>query len=520
MVESEMQFIGPLDLMAAIVHSSEDAIVSKSLDGVITSWNPAAEALFGYTAQEVIGHAMSEMMFPDDYAAEERVMDQLKKGERVAHYDARRIAKDGRLVDLSLTASAIRDGGGNLVGVSKVIRDITDRKKEEMALMEKEESYWLALETGRIGTWSYEPISSAIIVSSEVRRLYRLPGNLRLDLKIMEDRIHPEDVELVREARARAFDPANNGHYEVEHRIITYVGNEVKWTRVRGKAFFDAEGKPAKLFGTFLDVTDERMAKEELELKVAEKTVDLQRANEQLRRSNFDLEQFAYMASHDLQVPLRKIILYADRLRERGGIEEGSATYLDKISLFASRMAALIRGVLDYSRMGRQEELVGEVNLQELFADVLMDYEDVIAAKQALVQHEGLGVVPGISMQLRQLFSNLIGNSLKFSVEKPEIWIRARPLPKEEYPQYAALDASREYVELLFTDNGVGFDERFAEKLFVIFQRLHNEKEFKGTGIGLALCKKIVENHGGHIRGEGKVGKGAVFTVVLPASAA
>src|ERR1700753_3381061 len=142
------------DLMTAIVQSSEDAIVSKSLDNVITSWNPAAEVLFGYTAQDAIGHSMLEMILPEEYAAEEAVMNRLRNGERVAHYDARRLTKDGRGLDLSLSASAIRDGDGKLVGVSKVVRDITEKKKEELALREREEKYRLALETGRIGTWS------------------------------------------------------------------------------------------------------------------------------------------------------------------------------------------------------------------------------------------------------------------------------------------------------------------------------------------------------------------------------
>lgn len=516
MLQSDNEAAGLPDLMTAIVQSSEDAIISKSLDNVITSWNPAAEALFGYMAHEVVGRVMSEMIPPDQYAAEKKVMDRLRNGERVAHYDTRRITKDGRLLDLSLTSSAIRDNDGNLVGVSKLVRDITDRKREEQAAREKEEKYRLALETGRIGTWSYEPASSEIIVSAEVRRLYRLPDDLRLDLKIMEDRMHPEDAHLVREARARAFDPANNGHYAVEHRIITYEGNEVKWIRVRGKAFFDAEGRPEKLFGTFLDVTDERMAKEELERKVAEKTLDLQQANEQLRQSNYDLQQFAYVASHDLQEPLRRIALFADLIRQRGGVKEDAAPYLDKINNLIGRMAMLIRGVLDYSRLGNQGELVGDVDLRELLEDVLVDYEDLIGGKGARVQHEGLCVVPGISIQLRQLFDNMIGNSLKFCGEKPEIWIRARPLPREEHDRHGVLDGSREYVELVFADNGVGFDEQFADRLFVMFQRLHQEEQYKGTGIGLALCKKIVENHGGYIRGEGKLGKGAVFTVLLP----
>jgi PAS domain S-box-containing protein len=503
------------DLMTAIVQSSEDAIISKLPDNVITSWNPAAEALFGYTAGEAIGRTMSEMIIPDQQAAEEMVMDRLRNGEKVAHYDARRIAKDGRVLDLSLTASAIRDSEGNLVGVSKVVRDITDKKKEEKAAREKEEKYRLALETARIGTWSYDPASSEIIVSSEVRRLYRFPEDLQLDLSMMDARIYPDDTALVGESRGRAFDPANDGRYEVEHRIITYEGKEIKWIRVKGRAFFDAEGKPEKLFGTFLDVTEERMAKEQLEKKVAEKTLDLQKMNEQLSRSNEDLEQFAYVASHDLQGPLRRIHSFVDIIRLRGD-KATLDLYLDKIIQSTNRMSTLIRDVLEYSRLGHSANLVKPVDLNVLLEEVKADYEDQIHKKECTLKSNQLPVVMGIPIQLRQLFANLISNSLKFCEKSPEVTITGRLLSAEASGKYPSLKREIDYVELVFTDNGIGFKEEYADRMFVLFQRLHSRSKYEGTGVGLALVKKIVGNHGGFIRAESKKGKGAVITVLLP----
>src|ERR1700722_1058588 len=288
-------------LLAAIVQSSDDAIISKSLDNVITSWNPAAENLFGFKATEVLNKSLMELVPAEQYALEEEITKQIAMKGRGVNYETKRLTKDGRLLDISVTSSPIRDKDGDLVGGTKVGRDITSRKSDERESREREENYRLALETASIGTWSFDPVSLEVIVSAEVRRVYRLPEHLHLDLKTMEDRMHPEDAHLVREARAEAFRPSNNGDYRVEHRILTYAGNEVKWIRERGKVFFDAEGKPEKLFGSFLDITDERMAREELERLVAAKTRDLQVSNDQLRKSNADLEQFASVASHDLQ---------------------------------------------------------------------------------------------------------------------------------------------------------------------------------------------------------------------------
>jgi light-regulated signal transduction histidine kinase (bacteriophytochrome) len=331
----------------------------------------------------------------------------------------------------------------------------------------------------------------------------------------MEALVHPDDVPQVRKSRASAFDPSNNGKYEVEHRIITYEGNEVKWIRVKGMVFFDAEGRPEKLFGTFLNVTDERMAKEELERRVAEKTLDLQEANEQLSRSNEDLEQFAYAASHDLQEPLRKIHSFVDIIRFKGE-KETLDTYLDKIIQSSGRMSSLIRDILAYSRLGHTMDLMKRVDLNVLLEEVKADYEGLIRGKGGIIKNNELPVIMGIAVQLRQLFANLISNSLKFCETSPEITITGRLLPADELIRYPGLDEVIEYVELVFADNGIGFDQKYVDRMFTIFQRLHSRSKYEGTGVGLALVKKIVGNHRGFIKAESKMGEGAIFTVVLP----
>lgn len=502
-------------LLAAIVQSSDVAIISKSLDNIITSWNPAAEKLFGYKATEVLGRSLMELVPAEHYALEEEMTRQIAMEGQGVNYETKRLTKDGRLLEISVTSSLIRDEHGDLIGVTKVVRDITSRKSDERESREREENYRLALETASIGTWSFDPVSLEVIVSAEVRRVYRLPEHLQLDLRTMEDRIHPEDAYLVREARAEAFRPSYNGDYRVEHRIITYEGKEVKWIRVRGKVFFDAEGNPEKLFGTFLDVTDERMVRDELERMVAAKTLDLQESNNQLRKSNADLEQFASVASHDLQEPLRKIHSFVDIIKT-GGDKETVDTYLNKIVQSAGQMSTLIRGVLAYSRLGQTRDLIKQVDLNIVLEEVKADYESVIRSKMAIIKNTELPVISGIPVQLRQLFANLIGNSLKFCDKPPEISITSRLLPPEELSLIAELDKDVHYVELVFSDNGVGFEQEYADRLFKIFERLHTRKKYEGTGIGLALVKKIVENHRGVVKAESSLGNGAIFNILLP----
>lgn len=491
---------------AAIVQSSDDAIISKTPGGIITSWNTAAERIFGYTADEMIGQSLLKLIPPERWNEELHIQAELKKGNRIDHYETKRVTKDGSVLDVSLTISPIRDKEGNITGASKIARDITLQKRDEHALKESEERYRLAIQTANIGTWVLDPISRDIICSGECRRVYNLPDDLPLDYTIMLDLVHPDDLALVRERLAMAFDPVYNGDYDVEHRIIPYGTNAVRWTRIRGKMYFDDQGQPEKLIGTLLDITDEKQDKEQLERTVIERTLDLQKINEQLRRSNQDLEQFAYIASHDLQEPLRKIQSFIDIIRDEED-KEARRVYFDKIAGSAKRMSALIRDVLDYSRLGKNETLFTDVDLNQVLREVKMDYERLMTDKGAIIGSTDLPVVKGIHIQLRQLFANLISNSLKFARTHPEISITA---------QAPCLEEGQAYVKLTFSDNGIGFEQQYAEKIFMIFQRLHSRTEYSGTGIGLALCKKIVENHLGHIRGVSEPGKGAVFTVLLP----
>lgn len=229
---------------------------------------------------------------------------------------------------------------------------------------------------------------------------------------------------------------------------------------------------------------------------------DLKETNEQLQKSNRELEQFAYVTSHDLQEPLRKIRTFAD-LAERS-IEDKKALIksLGKISASAERMSTLIHDILNYSRLSHVDVKQDVVDLNDVLDQVMQDLELTIEEKEAVIESNRLPRVLGSSRHLMQVFFNIISNALKFCTATPCIKINCRPVQNS--------------YEITFSDNGIGFDQVYAEQIFGVFQRLHHRSEFDGTGIGLALCKRIVENHGGSIKATSIPNKGTTITVTLP----
>ena len=271
------------------------------------------------------------------------------------------------------------------------------------------------------------------------------------------------------------------------------------------------------------EVTDQVRARlrleeneQRLEKQVQERTWELDQTNQALLRTNQALEQFAYIASHDLQEPLRKIQIFAELLSDNLGDEKMASFYLDKINTSARRMVELIKDVLDYSRLDKKDEQLVTTDLNEVLEAVLMDFELLIEQKQAIVRIDKLPTIEGVPRQLSQLFSNLLSNALKFSDQTPHIAITTRALSAEEVAAQPGLQPLFPYVELAVTDNGIGFEPQYAQQIFTIFRRLNHSQAYSGTGIGLALCKKIVDNHQGTIWAESEVGRGTAFHICLP----
>ena len=242
--------------------------------------------------------------------------------------------------------------------------------------------------------------------------------------------------------------------------------------------------------------------------------------NIELGKQNAELASFSYIASHDLQEPLRKILTFSNRLqvKAKDSLSEEAKTYLGKIDVASVRMTSLIKDLLNYTRITNKEELFELTDLNETLTDILLDFELLIEEKKAIIKSEPLPTIEAIPMQMNQLFCNLIGNALKFSKAgvSPVINIFSRMLSIEEIKEYADLNQKSSYCEIIFKDEGIGFDQQYAEKIFIIFQRLSQPGLFTGTGIGLAICKKITDQHHGKIFAISKENVVAAFHVILP----
>ena len=503
----------------AIVDSSDDAIISKTLDGIITSWNNSAERLFGYKAEEMIGEHITKIIPTDRLEEEPRILERLKRGERIDHFETKRITKDGRLLDISLSISPVKNSKGIITGASKIARDITAQKRAEQLLRESEqrirdseERLRLAVEAVELGLWDLDLSTGLTTTSPEHRKIMGYPQTEQWSKDRYLQSIHPADRPRIKQAFEAGL---KTGSIAYEARIIRPDGTE-RWIRVNGTTLYDKHHIPIRMLGTVLDTTDQKKAKEELEKMVLARTSELLTSNSALEKSNHELEQFAYIASHDLQEPLRKIQTFADMVKEHLHNSELTERYFEKINLSAKRMSKLINDVLNYSRLTKTGEQFLQTDLNKVMKDVLSDFELLIEQKQAVITFTDLPVIKGIPLQLHQLFSNLISNSLKFTETKPHIAISAKILSPQEVHEHERLNKTGTYVQLIFKDNGIGFEQQFAEQIFIIFQRLNNQRAYSGTGIGLALCKKIVDHHDGIIKAHSEPGKGTTFIVILP----
>ncbi|HEY5823406.1 MAG TPA: ATP-binding protein, partial [Cyclobacteriaceae bacterium] len=272
--------------------------------------------------------------------------------------------------------------------------------------------------------------------------------------------------------------------------------------------------------GTANDTHDQKMFSEELEKNVRDRTQLLKESNSNLENSNKNLEQFAFIASHDLQEPLRKIRTFSNMLSTnyKTSLPAEGKKLIDRISNSSERMSTLIHGVLNLSRIENSQDTFEEADLDVILNNVLSDFNLLINEKKAVINQEKLPYLKVVPFQINQLFYNLISNALKFSHAdvSPVITIKSKQLTREEVLSYASLNSHLDYCEISIEDNGIGFDQEYEERIFLIFQRLHSEREFPGTGIGLALCKKITANHHGEIFAKARLNKGAAFHVLLP----
>lgn len=372
-----------------------------------------------------------------------------------------------------------------------LIHDISAATRMESTLRDSREQLTLALDAAALGTWHCElPLGGRLAWDAQCRAHFGLEPTEEVGFELFFDRIHPEDRALVKEAFARTVQERTPLDLDFRARSR---GGEVRWLRMIGRVNADRLDAPSRIDGITIDQTARKSAELALAVQAGE-----------LARSNAELEQFAYIASHDLQEPLRMITSYLQILESRYGalFDDKARSYFAFVSGGAGRMRALINALLEYSRIGSQPVAMETIDAAIPLRDALANLDAQLAATQPRLHFAGLPVVRADRVQLAQLFQNLISNALKFrSARTPEVRITAR-------------DGGARWI-FAVVDNGIGIDPQHQDRIFKIFQRLHADEQYPGSGIGLATCRKIVERHHGHIEVESRLGEGSVFTFTL-----
>ncbi len=410
---------------------------------------------------------------------------------------------------------------------SDVTKEITSIKKIEQA----EEALRAAVEIAEMGTWSTDIATGITTVSARHAEIF---GFTAATMHIDEARsvIEKSDRKRVIDAFTAAQNRQSGGKYESEYKIINGITGQERIIHSVGQTYFSEEGTPLVISGTAKDITLQREMQLALENEVKLRTSELasvldklkqtnkelEQSNYALKHSNEELAQFAYVASHDLQEPLRKIRFFADML-ENGSSSLSSAEIIKKIGTSAGRMRQLIGDLLAFSRLIQPEKTSQPVDLNAVIQNVWIDFELMITEKNASITITELPVVQASSLQMNQLFYNLVSNSLKFTNPEsaPEISISSSVAAPDFVSDFTNSPLQPfEFHHIIFKDNGIGFEKSFENQIFEIFKRLHPQNIYPGSGIGLALCRRIVMNHQGILHAESEPGRGSSFHVFLP----
>lgn len=398
-----------------------------------------------------------------------------------------------------------RDEQGVPTQVIGIALDINDEKNisrelslREQQLIESDKLYKQAQSLTHIGNYSWELKTGKVYWSDELYRIYELePGQSSMSYSRLNTFTHPHDKERADLTIQEALE--SKTPFDFHYRIIL-KDERVKILHAKGEIELDEYGEASTVIGTIQDVSE------------------MQTLVERLQESNTSLEEFAYIASHDLQEPLRKISTFGDRLMtQMEKLNPEGQKFLRKIVESSVRMQQMINDLLSVSVISN-ERTFSHVNLNDILEEVLINLEHKIEEKKAIISYEQLPETFVIPSQFRQLFQNLISNSLKFSRPGVPLKIDITHSYTNKLPeQYSRNKKPGKYLAIEVKDNGIGINNAYAEKIFTIFQRLHGKHEYEGTGIGLAICKKIVEHHGGVIRANGMLDVGTTFTIIIPA---
>ena len=492
--------------LAAIVESSGDAIIGKTLDGRITSWNRAASLLFGYAAEEVIGRSVRMLIPPDRLDEEMRILADLVDGRAVAAFDTVRLAKGDRPVEISVTISPIRDAQGRIVGGSKIAHDISERRRTLAALSESEARLRFALEVAQVGDWDLD------LKSGNIRRSIRHDhcfgyDNLQPEWSIATflTHVHPEDRDDVALSYRRAL--LKGVDWDAKCRVVWPDGS-LHWIHIQGSTRYEA-GNTERMLGIVSDLTQQKAAEDTRLL-----TQKLESENRQIQEANRLKSQFLANMSDELRSPMNAIIGFSDLLYlENPQIEPAKQRqYIGHIRTSGRHLLQLINDVLDLSKVesGKFEFFPEPVELPAVINEVTTVLFTQIQRKRLQVDVATAPAFKQVTIdpaRLKQALYNYLSNAIKFTPEQGRISVRV-------------VADVRGFFRIEVEDTGIGIAESDLPRLFVEFQQLDASytKRHQGTGLGLSLTRRMVEAQGGSVGVRSVLGKGSVFYLTLPVS--
>lgn len=507
-ITRQKQILESLQLQSLVIERMDEGVSVSDQNGYILLTNHSEDKMFGYEKGELIGmHVTTQNAYTPE--ENERIVSSVieelkKKGYWNGEWHNRK--KDGTSFYTYSYITSLELGGNTLFVC--VQRDITEEKKLQEAVRASEQTFRNLADSVPQLVWMANAEGAVYYYNKRIHE-YSIKVDAEQEVWEWGTLLHPED-----EAKTVTTwqDAVLTGtQYEMEHRV-QMKDRSFRWHLSRGYPEKNTLGNIVRWFGTATDVHEQKLFAQELEKRVYQRTVELEQKNE-------ELEQFAYAASHDLQEPLRKIITYSGFLKDGSArLTEKDKDYLEKVVKASKRMSALIKDILNYSKIDTIYSDSEPTDLNSILQNVLEDFELEVMQKKAIIHSQPLPVLQVNGIQINQVFFNLIGNALKFSKENvpPVITIESELLSPPDILRYQVLNKDLQYYRLSFIDNGIGFEPKHAEQIFTVFQRLNSSSSYSGTGIGLALCRKIVNKHGGIIYAESLHGIGSKFHIILP----